>query len=75
MLPVGKTLETVFFVYTLNFYCLSHHSKGFRHELERVADVILTRFSISCFKSVTIWEELALLPPSQKKLYLQDNDG
>jgi hypothetical protein len=35
-----------------------HHSKGFRHNLERVSDVSLTRFSISCFKSVTKWRRL-----------------
>jgi hypothetical protein len=55
---------------TLNFGTLSHQNKGFRHELERVEGVILTRFSISSFKSVTKWEEL-----TRRKLFLEDNDG
>jgi hypothetical protein len=35
-----------------------------------VADVILTRFSISCFKSVTKWEELALPPPKPERNFI-----
>jgi hypothetical protein len=41
----------------VNFGKFLHHSQGFKHKLERVWDVSLTRFSISCFKSVTIWKE------------------